>query len=146
MRLKSIQFSLVESFPDRLEPGMLYVSLRFASASHLCCCGCGREVVTPLTPTDWKLIFDRESVSLYPSIGNWSFPCRSHYWIRANKVLWAEDWPEEWIQAARTKDTRAKQRHFSGPSETKGATPPSESEQPGRDGRSLTEWLRNLYG
>jgi len=34
-------------------------------------------VVTPLSPTGWSLIFDGETVSLYPSIGNWNFPCRS---------------------------------------------------------------------
>jgi hypothetical protein len=46
-----------------------------------CCCGCGHEVVTPFSPTDWKLTFDCVSVSLYPSIGNWSPPCRAHYFI-----------------------------------------------------------------
>jgi hypothetical protein len=38
-------------------------------------------------------------VSLDPSIGNWSFPCRSHYWIRNNKVRWAENWSQARIDA-----------------------------------------------
>jgi len=87
---------------------VLYVSLSYGTVSHRCACGCGREVVTPLTPTDWKLIFDGETISLYPSIGNWNFPCRSHYWIRNNRVEWAEDWSEDKINNALTRDRALK--------------------------------------
>ncbi|MEU3550841.1 DUF6527 family protein [Streptomyces longwoodensis] len=69
---------------------------------HLCCCGCGSKIVTPLSPTDWSLTFDGASISLSPSIGNWSYPCRSHYWIRSNTAQWAERWTPSQIQAART--------------------------------------------
>ena len=69
----------VMSIPDSLAERTLYVSMEYATVTHKCCCGCGLEVVTPLSPTDWKLTFDGVSVSLDPSIGNWSFPCRSHY-------------------------------------------------------------------
>jgi hypothetical protein len=68
----------VASIPDRLAEHTLYVSMEYATVAHQCCCGCGLEVVTPLSPTDWKLTYDGVSVSLHPSIGNWSFPCRSH--------------------------------------------------------------------
>jgi hypothetical protein len=27
----------------------------FRTAAHCCCCGCGEEVVTPFTPTDWSM-------------------------------------------------------------------------------------------
>ena len=77
--------------PERLEPDVIYVSLRFSLVSHQCACGCDEEVVTPLSPRDWQLIFNGESVSLYPSIGNWSFPCRSHYWIDQNRALRVPD-------------------------------------------------------
>ena len=77
----------VEFIPDELKEGIVYVSVMFATVAHKCCCGCGREVVTPLSPTDWKLIYDGQSVSLEPSIGNWSFACQSHYWIRGNRVI-----------------------------------------------------------
>src|ERR1039458_6166357 len=87
-----LSHKFVEFVPNVLEKGVLYVSITYGTASHLCCCGCGREVVTPITPTGWKLIFDGETVSLHPSIGNWNFPCRSHYWISNNRVEWAEDW------------------------------------------------------
>jgi hypothetical protein len=73
--------------PEQLEPDVIYVSLRFSLVSHQCACGCGEEVVTPLSPRDWQLIFNGETVSLYPSIGNWNFQCRSHYWIDQNRAV-----------------------------------------------------------
>ena len=81
----------VESFPDRLEVGNLYVSMEFASVAHLCAYGCGAEVVTPLSPTDWELCYDGVGVTLEPSIGNWRLPCRAHYLVRRNRVVWAGD-------------------------------------------------------
>jgi hypothetical protein len=83
-----LEHRFVELLPDKLDPGILYVSMQYATASHKCCCGCGRDVVTPISPTDWQLMFDGRSVSLKPSIGNWSYPCRSHYWIKSNRVVW----------------------------------------------------------
>ncbi len=80
----------VEFAPPELTEGVLYISMAYASAVHKCCCGCGEKVVTPFTPRDWKLTFDGDSVSLYPSIGNWSFKCRSHYWIENSTVKWAD--------------------------------------------------------
>ena len=74
-----LKHEFVEFIPDELEQGTVYVSIRFATASHLCVCGCGNKVVTPIRPTDWTLTFDGKTISLNPSIGNWSFPCQSHY-------------------------------------------------------------------
>lgn len=78
----------VEYIPDRPEPGVLYVSVPYATVVHRCACSCGNKVVTPLSPADWKLTFDGESITLYPSVGNYSYPCRSHYWIRRNLARW----------------------------------------------------------
>jgi hypothetical protein len=94
----------VEFIPRELEPNTIYVSIPYATAIHNCCCGCGNRVVTPISPADWKFIFDGRSVSLDPSIGNWSFPCRSHYWIRNSRVVWADEWTDEKIAANRKKD------------------------------------------
>jgi len=85
-------FAFLRTAPDELRANTIYISTDHAVAMHLCCCGCGTEVVTPLSPSDWKLIFDGESVSLYPSIGNFNFKCQSHYWIRNNRVLWVGRW------------------------------------------------------
>ncbi len=109
----------VEFIPDDLEQGTIYVSIRFATASHLCVCGCGNKVVTPIRPTDWTLIFDGKTVSLEPSIGNWSFPCQSHYYIRKNRIKWAPKWSREQIERGRRYDHHAKDSYFgAGTSET----------------------------
>ncbi len=86
MRRMSLAHEFVEYVPAALEEGVIYVSLRFATVVHLCPCGCASKVVTPLSPSDWQLIFDGEAVSLTPSIGNWSLPCQSHYWIKLDRV------------------------------------------------------------
>ena len=92
-----LSHKFVKSVPETLEDNVLYVSVEYGSVIHKCACGCGMEVVTPLSPTDWKLTFDGRSISLYPSIGNWSFPCRSHYWIRNNRVEWAPKWDKNQV-------------------------------------------------
>ena len=102
----------VDTAPEPLDPGVLYVSTRYRSVVHLCACGCGTTVVTPLRPVDWKLIFDGVSISLEPSVGNWSLPCRSHYWIRNNKAHWAGDMPDWKIAANRERDKRDRDRYF----------------------------------
>jgi hypothetical protein len=94
MKTKTLTPRFVESIPDVIDDGVLYVSMGFASAMHRCACGCGEEVVTPLSPTGWQLYFDGENVSLKPSIGNWGFRCRSHYWIRAGKIRWSNSMSE----------------------------------------------------
>lgn len=110
MKIKRLSPHFVEQFPDRLEPGELYLAMEFATATHLCACGCGSKVITPFSPTDWQMSFDGETVSLKPSIGNWTFPCRSHYWVRSNHIEWAGDMSQEAINAGRMRDVHAKAR------------------------------------
>ncbi len=105
-------FEFVNSIPEKLDERTLYVSMEYATVAHRCCCGCGREVVTPLSPTDWKLAYDGVSISLSPSVGNWSFDCQSHYWIVNNTVRWAGQWSKEQIAAGRQHDRQTKQEHF----------------------------------
>ena len=88
-RINSLQHEFVSYIPEPVNDGVLYVSIPFTTVVHLCCCGCGNEVVTPLDPADWQMTFDGKSVSLSPSIGNWSLSCQSHYWIHQNQVRWA---------------------------------------------------------
>lgn len=138
MKSNTIQYAFVDAIPEALEEHTLYVAMDFATAAHKCCCGCGQEVVTPLSPTDWKITYDGVSVSLSPSIGNWSFPCQSHYWIVRNEIRWAAQWTPEQIEAGRAADRRAKRGHY-GPT----ATPPQpakEATSPGLLSR-LWQWL-----
>jgi hypothetical protein len=102
----------VETIPEGLDAGVLYVSMNYATAIHLCACGCGKEVVTPFSPTDWKLYFDGENVTLHPSIGNWSFPCRSHYWIRGGKIQCAGTMLVKDIDNGRAYDRKRKAAYY----------------------------------
>lgn len=111
MKLDKLEPQFVEFIPRELKDGILYISMTYATASHHCCCGCGTKIVTPLTKTDWRLIFDG-TVSLAPSIGNWSIPCQSHYWIKNDKVQMAGPMSQHQIDAGREHDRVAKQKHY----------------------------------
>jgi hypothetical protein len=112
VKREHLAHEFVQYIPERLREGTIYISIPFATAAHKCCCGCGNEVVTPLSPTDWKLIFDGKSISLYPSIGNWNFACQSHYWIERNRVKWARRWSRKEIDAVRSHDKLVKEKYF----------------------------------
>ena len=107
-----MRHKFVDIIPDSLEENTLYVSIPYSTVVHKCACGCGNEVVTPLSPHDWQLTYDGETITLYPSIGNWSFPCRSHYWIRKNEIMWAKSWSDKMINRNRKWDKRAKEKYF----------------------------------
>jgi hypothetical protein len=101
-----IKHKFVQYIPDEIENNTLYISIDFGTAVHKCMCGCGNEVVTPLSPTDWEMIYNGETVSLYPSIGNLGFKCESHYWITHGKVKFVEKWSSTKIRANRERDKR----------------------------------------
>jgi hypothetical protein len=113
--MKMLQYKFVEFIPQKIEEDMLYISIEYCTAIHKCVCGCGNEVVTPLSPTDWKLTFNGKSVTLYPSIGNWNFECQSHYWIRNNKIEFAVRWTEREILLGRETDLERKIEYFEVP-------------------------------
>jgi hypothetical protein len=100
----NIKYEFVELIPAELEEAKVYISIPYSTAVHNCLCGCGTKVVTPIKPHKWTLIYDGESISLFPSIGNWNFPCRSHYWIREGSVLDAGPMPQEIIDYGRMRD------------------------------------------
>jgi hypothetical protein len=135
MNRYSHQFT--DRLPPSLEPHVLYVSMKCGTVVHLCACSCGRKVVTPLTPKDWKLTFDGETLTLYPSIGNWQYPCRSHYWIRNSRVIWAFH-EDETRQSAPSLDRE--QRRLSMQAKTK-AKP-----QGDRNGKEILKLWNRLRG
>jgi hypothetical protein len=98
---RKFEHVFTSTVPDVLEADKLYVSLKYNTAVHKCACGCGEEVVTPISPSDWKITYNGETLSLHPSIGNWSYPCRSHYWIQGDQIVWAEAWSDELIMRSR---------------------------------------------
>jgi len=116
--------------------------MEYATVLHACCCGCGNKVVTPLAPDRWYLTYDGKAVSLEPSIGNWSFPCQSHYWIARNAVIWDRHFTRAEIAAVRTADQRklgrasprgAQREHFS-----------TTAGQSSDSGQQATSWWRHL--
>ncbi len=112
MKHSRLMHRFVRSIPKELEPGVLYVAMEYATAIHACCCGCGNQVVTPFTPTDWRMTFDGETISLSPSIGNWSFPCQSHYFIKNGRVQIAGSWDSGKIASGRSQDRVNKAEHY----------------------------------
>lgn len=110
--MKMLQFKFVEYIPEKVEDGILYVSIEYCTAIHKCVCGCGNEVVTPLSPTDWKLTFNGKTITLYPSIGNWNFECQSHYWIRNSKIEFAGRWTEREIRLGRENNLERKKEYL----------------------------------
>lgn len=137
----------IEGAPPELEAGVLYVSIRRRSVLHLCACGCGFEVVTPLAPHRWQLIFDGETVSLEPSVGNSVLPCRSHYFITNNEVDWHRPMTEDEIGWARRLDQRALDEAFDLPEasdDARAAHPVVVNATPSRR-KGFRAWLRGLF-
>lgn len=104
MKHLSLNPRFLNHIPRDIEDGVLYISIEFNTAVHNCACGCGNKTVTRLSPKDWRMTYNGETVTLYPSIGNWGFPCQSHYWVRENRIEWAEQWTQEQILENRNQD------------------------------------------
>jgi len=123
---------LVTAIPKHPETGVLYVSVEYATTLHLCACGCGHEIVLGISPNDWKVCWDGQTISVSPSVGNWSLPCQSHYFIRRNGIQWARPWSDEKIARGRAVDA-VRKRPDGGPVlqdpaiKTSAATMPSRS-------------------
>jgi len=133
----------VKAFPDKLDDGILYVSVEFGTAAHLCLCGCGSEVYTRFSPRDWSMKFNGEAVSISPSIGNWSFPCQSHYILDGGRVHWADKWSRERIELGRLLDRDRKERHYKGELQ---APPPTRQIEPGYGPGILARFARWFTG
>jgi len=108
--------------PKELEPGVLYVSEEFGAAAHLCACGCGSKIRTPLGPTDWAFEEAESGPTLYPSIGNWQHACQSHYWIRQGRVVWAPKWAPEQIAAGRRAEEERQRVYYDDLDRKRGGT------------------------
>ena len=109
MKIYEIKKEFVRRVPAELEEGVLYVGLDCDVVVHKCACGCGEKVVLPLSPEHWKLSYDGE-VTLSPSIGNYQYDCKSHYFIRDGKIVWVESSDE--IPKAKKKRQKKKKPFF----------------------------------
>ena len=141
MKIDRLQHSFAASIPEHIDPGILYISLDFATMMHLCACGCGREVVTPLSPKDWRMTYDGQTVSVHPSVGSWSRPCRSHYVIKHGNIRWAGDWTDEQIKKGRRADLMRKRGKTMDLPESTRAAPIAPEQEPARPGMLRRLWV-----
>tara|TARA_B100000929_G_C15428445_1_gene393808 strand:+ start:62 stop:463 length:402 start_codon:yes stop_codon:yes gene_type:complete len=106
------RFAVVRgAIPAELMPGTIYVNPQGNRAHHLCACGCGMRVMTPLNAIEWELLGPDEYPSLYPSVGNWNLACQSHYFVSRGAVRWARRFTTAEIEACWRKDSRPYRRH-----------------------------------
>lgn len=103
-RIHRLRTVFVADIPEKLEDGILYVSEECHVALHNCACGCGEEVSTPLVPTEYALRMTGDGASIWPSIGNHDFACRSHYIINHGRIEWSGQMSRAAIEAGREKD------------------------------------------
>lgn len=87
----------VASIPLNLQEGVLYVSLENQVVGHICPCGCGSKVLIRIGKAGWKYTENKGKVTLFPSLGNWQLPCKSHYWITNGLIEWSYEWSEKQI-------------------------------------------------
>ena len=92
MNVKKYKIKFVDTIPKKIDEGILYVCINYNVIVHKCACGCGEKTVTPLDKNNgWAMKYDGQSITLRPSIGNFNFNCKSHYFITENRVEWLKD-------------------------------------------------------
>jgi uncharacterized protein DUF6527 len=133
-KLTEIKLLRVHYVPKTLEPGILYVSEEFGAALHLCACGCGLKVSTPIGPTDWTFEETLAGATLFPSVGNWQQPCKSHYFIRDGSVIWLDAWTPQQITAGRRAKERRDEAYFEARAPQRGSLLPR-----------FWRWIKSLF-
>jgi hypothetical protein len=132
--IESFRLERVQYVPKTLEPGVLYVAEEFDIAVHLCACGCGSKITTPLGPTEWQVTEKTGIPTLSPSVGNWQLPCRSHYLIIAGKTHWAGQWSDAQVKAGRRSEEVRRETHYAALAHERKFTV------------RFWKWLRRLFG
>ena|SRR5437763_3425413 len=141
-----LEHQFVDLVPRDLQERTLYISIEFATAAHKCFCGCGAEVVTPLSPVGWRVTFDGETVSLSPSVGSWCLKCKSHYWIRRNRVEWAGAMSPKEIEEVRCRDDRDRIRHYGTlPAAVHDVAPAERTSAASTAPKGLWAWLKGRF-
>jgi len=133
-KLTQIKLAKVHYVPKVLEPGILYVSEEFGAALHLCACGCGSKVSTPLGPTDWILKETSAGPTLSPSVGSWQLPCKSHYYIYKGTIEWCGEWSTEQILTGRQAEEKRHKAYFA-----------KRARKRGGPARRAWKWVRSLF-
>ena len=94
--IRHINEILIEG-EDKLENGVIYIDDSSPYIEFLCPCGCGRVTMIPINRNyehvqhpywDISESNDGAVISLSPSIYSTGFDCKSHYFIKENKIVW----------------------------------------------------------
>jgi hypothetical protein len=113
VKIQVVRPQYVEQLPDQLDEGVLYICEEFNLTAHKCCCGCGEDVYNKLGPAKWWLTKMPDGrVSLDPSVGNWKYACKSHYWISKNRVIDAGLMSARTIKEVQQRDRRDRDRYI----------------------------------
>ncbi len=86
--IKQFKTLYVDTLPLKkdMEEGIVYVSERTWQSSHLCACGCGDEILTPLVRGGWKhVVNEKDEITLFPSVTSES--CDSTYSINQGYAI-----------------------------------------------------------
>jgi hypothetical protein len=137
-----IELQRVRTIPKPLMPGILYLSEEFGTAQHLCACGCGAKIRTPLGPTEWQVEETEDGPTLRPSVGNWQQPCRSHYWIWRGAIEWSTPWSEKKITDGRRREEQRREQYFERRARERGHNRERESEG---QCRGLWAWVKSWF-
>jgi hypothetical protein len=81
--VNTIKLERVQYVPKQLSPGILY------------------------GPAEWSFTEKMSQPSLWPSVGNWQLPCRSHYIIGNGHIHWAGAWSDAQIAAGRSAEEQS---------------------------------------
>ena len=137
MRRDAFVHEFVDYVPSDPEDGVIYISIRFRTIVHKCACGCGTKIATPLSPANWKMTYDGDTISLSPSVGGWGLPCQSHYWIASNQVRWSSQWTDTQIVAGRSRDDADRRQYF----DQRASTSIADTET---KARRIARWMRRF--
>jgi hypothetical protein len=110
--IDNVKLLAVKYLPQELDAGILYVSKKYGIAGHLCPCGCGNKIITPLGRTEWHLKVKNGKPTLYPSLGNWQLSCRSHYYIIDGEIEWSYQWNDDQIKRGQNAEDMRRKTYF----------------------------------
>ena len=99
-KTKTLKCKFVDTIPVQKDEGILYVSYKHDTTTHLCPCGCKNIVPLPISHEGndfpgsnydlhrWEFTHLDKIPTIRPSINSVSFECKSHYFITQGKIIW----------------------------------------------------------
>ncbi len=102
--LKKYSYKNVSEIPVKIKNDVIYIVQEGTEPETLvfnCPCGCKESVYLNLlkdTFPVWTYMTEKRRISVFPSVVR-KKGCRSHYWIKKGKVIWAwsKDWYKRWL-------------------------------------------------